>query len=67
MVIVPVRVPLAVGLKVTLIEQLAPAATVVSQVLVWPKSPGLLPPIVIANMVKGALPVFVSVTDCGEL
>src|SRR5579863_8146956 len=36
---VPVRVPLAVGLKVTLIVQLAPAFSEVPQVLVSEKSP----------------------------
>ena len=34
-VIVPVRVPAAVGVNVTLMEQLAPAASEVPQVLVW--------------------------------
>jgi len=34
-VIVPVRVPTAVGVKVTLMEQLAPAAREVPQLLVW--------------------------------
>ena len=38
-----VRVPVAVGVKVTLIVQLAPAATELPQVLVWAKSPGLVP------------------------
>jgi hypothetical protein len=35
----PVRLPVAVGVKVTLIVQLEPAATEPAQVLVWEKSP----------------------------
>ena len=35
---VPVRVPICVGLKVTLIVQLAPAAKLEPQVCVWWKS-----------------------------
>jgi len=37
------RAPVAVGLKVTLIVQFPPAATLDPQVLVCPKSPGLAP------------------------
>jgi hypothetical protein len=51
------RVPLAVGLKVTLIEQLAPAAIELPQVLVWAKSPGFVPVSAILVRVKAALPV----------
>jgi hypothetical protein len=36
---VPIRLPIFVGLKITLIVQLAPAATLESQVFVWLKSP----------------------------
>ncbi len=61
--IVPVRLPPAVGLKVTEIEQLAPALTVVPQVLVWEKSPLAVMP----EMVSEALPVLVSVTVCAAL
>ena len=66
MVTAPVRVPVAVGLKLTAIVQLAPAATVVPQVppLAEAKSPlkrGL------PLNVRVALPVLVSVTDCGVL
>ena len=39
---VPVRLPVAVGVKVTLIVQLAPGATEPAQVLVWAKSPEAL-------------------------
>jgi hypothetical protein len=54
----PVLVPLAVGLKVTRRVQLAPAARLEPQVLVWEKSPLVLTPL----MLSGALPVFLSVT-----
>ncbi len=60
---VPVRVPDAVGPKVTLIAQLAPAATEPLQVLVAAKSP-------LAEMlliVRVALPVLVSFTAWGAL
>src|SRR5260370_354279 len=60
---VPVRVPEAVGVKVTLMLQLAPAATELPQVLVSAKSP-------LAEMLvrlSEALPVFESVTDCAAL
>jgi len=63
MVRLPSRVPVAVGLKVTLIVQLAPAATLEPQVLVWAKSP--LTPMLV--MVNGPLPVLVSVTVCSVL
>ena len=38
-----VRLPVAVGVKVTLMVQLAPAARLVPQLFVWPKSPLLAP------------------------
>src|SRR5437667_426111 len=63
MVIAPVRVPVAVGVKVTLMAQLAPAATDVPQVLVCMKSP-------LATMLvtlSAAVPVLVSVTVCTAL
>src|SRR5207237_3765909 len=63
MVIAPVRVPVAVGVKVTLMAQLAPAATDVPQVLVCTKSP-------LATMLvtlSAAVPVLVSVTVCTAL
>jgi hypothetical protein len=58
MVTAPVRVPVAVGLKVTLIVQLAPAATLEKQLLVWEK----LPLTLMLVIVRLALPVFLSVT-----
>jgi hypothetical protein len=55
---VPVRVPTAVGVKVTLIVQLPPAATGAEQVSVSAKSPlGTM-----LVMVKGPVPVLLSVT-----
>jgi hypothetical protein len=56
------RDPLAVGLNVTLIEHLAPAATLDPQPLVCAKSPGLAPVSAMLEMLKAAVPVFVSVT-----
>ena len=58
MVMAPVLVPVAVGVNVTLMVQLAPAATGVPQVVVWAKSP--LGTILV--MFSNAVPVFVSVT-----
>jgi hypothetical protein len=58
MVTAPVLVPVAVGLKVTLSVQLALAATVEPQVLVWEKSP-LAVTLVILRV---TLPVFLRVT-----
>ena len=58
MVTAPVRVPVAVGLKVTLMVQLAFAATLEPQVLVWEKSPLT----VMLVMLRVALPVLLSVT-----
>ena len=55
---VPLLVPAAVGLKVTLMVQEAPAATVEPQVLVWEKSPLVLIP----ETVSVALPMLVRVT-----
>ncbi len=58
MVTAPVRVPTAVGLKVTLKVQLPPTTTLEPQVLVWEKSPLT----VMLVMLSVALPVFLSVT-----
>ena len=62
-VIVPGRLPVTVGVKVTLMEQLAPAATEVAQVLVW--AYGALATMLV--MVSDAVPELVSVTDCAAL
>ena len=58
MVTAPVLVPVAVGLKVTLMVQLALAATLEPQVLVWEKSPLT----VMLVMLRTALPVLLRVT-----
>src|SRR5579872_1828570 len=50
-----VRVPAAVGVKVTLMVQWAPAATLVPQLLDWPKSPGSAPVRTMLEIVKTAL------------
>jgi hypothetical protein len=55
---VPFLVPVAVGLKVTLMVQLALAATLEPQVLVWEKSPLT----VMLEMLRDALLVLLSVT-----
>jgi hypothetical protein len=58
MVTTPVLVPVAVGLKVMLRVQLALAARLEPQVLVWEKSPLT----VMLVMLRVALPVLLSVT-----
>jgi hypothetical protein len=63
MVMVPVRVPPVVGVKVTEILQVAPVATLLLQVLVAAKSPE----VVIDAMLKAAWPELVSVMVCAEL
>lgn len=60
------RVPAALGVKVTEIEQLDPAASVdglLGHVLVCPKSPALVPFRPMLVIASGAVPEFVSVTD----
>jgi hypothetical protein len=49
------------GVKMTEMEQLAPAASELPQVLVWLKSAGFAPPMVMLVMASAALPVFLSV------
>ena len=64
------RDPLAPGVKVTLIEQELPAANVLlplGQVLVCVKSTAFVPVTVMLLMLKGVVPLFVSVTACGLL
>ena len=53
---VAVRVPVAVGLNVTLIVQLDAAATLVPQVLVCVKSPLLVPVTAMLVMLNAVLP-----------
>src|SRR5438067_3803508 len=63
MVTIPHRFPLAVGVNVTPIVQLVPAATQSPHVFVCAKSP--LAPMLVRN--KTALLRLVSVTDCAAL
>ena len=60
---VPARVPVAVGVKVTLIRQLAPEASEAPQLLDWAKSP-LAAMLVTLNV---ALPTLASARVCGAL
>ena len=62
-----VRVPAAVGLNVTLIEQVALTASDAGQVFVSAKSPAFAPPRVIELMVSASLPVFLTVKLCAAL
>ena len=62
-VIVPGWLPRAVGVKVTLMEQLAPAATEAPQVLVW--AYGALAAMLV--MFNAAVPELVRVTVCAAL
>src|SRR5437762_4467646 len=58
----PLRVPVAVGVKVTLIVQFAPAASEAAQLLVCPKSPLFVPAMAMLVIVSAVLWEFVSVT-----
>src|SRR5438874_2124413 len=60
-----VRVPVAVGVKVTLTVHEAPAASVlglIGQLLVWAKSLALVPVSPMLVMVRAPVPLLVSVT-----
>ncbi len=59
---IALRAPVLVGLKVTLIVQLALAANELPHPLLSPKSPGSAPAIVILLIVIAAVPTFFSVT-----
>jgi len=59
----PLRAPAAVGLNVTLTVQDDPAATLLPQLLVWPKSPE----VVIDVTGAAAVPVLVTVTAWAAL
>ena len=61
------RLPLAVGVKVTLIVQLPPAPTELPQVFVWAKSPAFVPVIAMLVRLKLPLPVLFRVTVCAPL
>jgi len=60
---VPFSSPVAVGLKVTLMVQVALRPRVAAQVLVWAKSALA----VMLEMLRVALPVLERVTDCAGL
>ena len=62
-VMVPGWLPVAVGVKVTVMVQLAPAATEVPQVLVW--AYGALAAMLV--MLSAPVPPLVSVTVCAAL
>jgi hypothetical protein len=57
----------AVGLNVTLTEQLVPAARVVPQVVVLVKSPELVPEMETPTIVRVPVPTLERVTVCGAL
>ena len=63
MLMAPVRVPAAVGVKVTMRVQDAPAFTVLPELLVWAKSPA----VAMLVMLNGPLPVFFNVAGWGGL
>jgi hypothetical protein len=67
MLSVAARAPLAEGVKVTLIVQLAPAATELPQVLVWAKLLALVPESARLVILNAALPLLVSVIACAVL
>ena len=56
------RLPAAAGANVTLMVQLAPAATLDPQLLVWAKSVALAPKTAMLEMLKAALPELLRVT-----
>jgi hypothetical protein len=65
MLMLAVRAPVVLGLKVTLMVQAVPAANVLGlmgQVLVCAKSLAFVPVIPILLIVSGAVPLLVSVT-----
>src|SRR5690349_3539080 len=62
-----VRVPAAVGVKVTLMVQPALGATAAGQLLLCPKSVLLAPVTAMPVMFSCAVPVFVRVTGCAGL
>jgi hypothetical protein len=67
MLTLALRLPEAVGLNVTVMVQLAPAARLLGQVLVWAKSAALVPVMAILVMLSALVPVLVRVTACPVL
>jgi hypothetical protein len=66
-VTVALRVPIAIGVKVTLIVQLAPTATELPHVLVCAKSPALAPVMAMLLMLNVVLPVLLNVATFAGL
>jgi len=64
---VALRAPVVVGLKVTLMVQLAPAANELEHVWVCPKSPASVPAIAMLVIVIAVVPTFLSVTVLAAL
>jgi hypothetical protein len=62
-----VRVPVAVGVKVTLMMQLPAGATLDPQLLVCAKSPGFVPVRLMLVMLSAVASVLASVTACAAL
>ena len=62
MLTLALRLPVALGVKVTLMVQVPATARLLGQVLVWAKSAALLPVSAMLLMFKAAVPVLVSVT-----
>ena len=67
MVTETLRAPPSVGVKFTPIEQLAPAGKLAPHVLVWEKSPLLVPAMAAPGKVRVAVPVLVRPTICAAL
>ena len=65
--ILAVRLPVAVGLKLVLMVQDLPGASVAPHVWVCAKSPLLVPVMAMLWMVRAAVPVLLSVTVAAEL
>jgi hypothetical protein len=63
MLMLPLRVPTAVGLNVTSTAQFAPTPTLPPQLFVWEKSPLA----VMLEIVRFAVPVLVKFTVCSGL
>ena len=61
------RAPVAVGVNVTLMVQLADGPSVLPQVEVFEKSPAFVPRIAICHRLTVAAPVFVRVASFGAL
>ena len=62
-----VRVPAAVGANLTLIVQLAAAATLLPQLFVCEKSPAFVPLRAMLVILNAPVPESVRVTDCAAL